>query len=611
MKKVIAIQDIMGTKEVADLLSVSKQNVTNFRTRNKDFPEPIASLSSTVLYDKNDIIEWAQNHGRELKKHDPVILTGEAKIIAVCGRPRTGKSFITSMFVRDTFMFRNICSKAGQDFTQCRVQINIKCGIGEGFAIFHSPDDEYLDNLECSLSEQIFSNFIAEVNTYLKKKRNDGQFNDNCFIEIFSEPSLLSQHIMTQNNLDYLVITDTPGVSNQYKVVSLEKADLVLFMLSDGSEEETKRGLAAIIHEMAPLVASSKASFLFRMTEPCDGEEEYIELQKRAEDAMKDFQTCFIGLKNNIISSSLDVLHPAESTLCVPAMKAGKCNISEQLFKRAFESKLNECFQIDNSTSLKVKLTSILQKESPSSEELDLFTKNILSKIMPKQSPASYGITDFEEEHHDRVMTADNYRLLLAAQTAGQMQLKELYAIFSRFTLDEFPKIWMAPLIQFMYTSLASYIKKDVGIARSNHFFESYPPRTMFFIESILADYLFDEMQNQGKIDADTYCEVLKAHGVRSRTWSYVYLPTKYSTEDPYRKIILCHKCKLSDLPSENLTDFVRNRYTLGLQKLAEFQIWQTVLEFIEQGKGCSEIDSLAMDKVIEGFRQSSRFKRI
>ena len=64
MKKVIAIQDIMGTKEVADLLSVSKQNVTNFRTRNKDFPEPIASLSSTVLYDKNDIIEWAQNHGR-------------------------------------------------------------------------------------------------------------------------------------------------------------------------------------------------------------------------------------------------------------------------------------------------------------------------------------------------------------------------------------------------------------------------------------------------------------------------------------------------------------------------------------------------------------------
>ena len=89
MKKVIAIQDIMGTKEVADLLSVSKQNVTNFRTRNKDFPEPIASLSSTVLYDKNDIIEWAQNHGRELKKHDPVILTGEAKIIAVCVRPRT------------------------------------------------------------------------------------------------------------------------------------------------------------------------------------------------------------------------------------------------------------------------------------------------------------------------------------------------------------------------------------------------------------------------------------------------------------------------------------------------------------------------------------------
>lgn len=55
MKKVIPIDDILGTSEVAEVLGTSKQRIHSLRAR-ADFPEPVKMLASTPLWDRSEIV---------------------------------------------------------------------------------------------------------------------------------------------------------------------------------------------------------------------------------------------------------------------------------------------------------------------------------------------------------------------------------------------------------------------------------------------------------------------------------------------------------------------------------------------------------------------------
>jgi len=57
MSDSIRISDILGTAEVAQVLSVSKQRIHSLR-KMVNFPEPVAVLASTPLWNKSDIIEF-------------------------------------------------------------------------------------------------------------------------------------------------------------------------------------------------------------------------------------------------------------------------------------------------------------------------------------------------------------------------------------------------------------------------------------------------------------------------------------------------------------------------------------------------------------------------
>lgn len=54
---------LMGVAEVAKLLGVSRQRVQQL-ARRTDFPEPVARLAATPVWESEDVEQWARERGR-------------------------------------------------------------------------------------------------------------------------------------------------------------------------------------------------------------------------------------------------------------------------------------------------------------------------------------------------------------------------------------------------------------------------------------------------------------------------------------------------------------------------------------------------------------------
>lgn len=55
---------LLGNKEAAALLGVSKQRLAQLLDSHGDFPEPVARLAATPVWARADVEAWARKHGR-------------------------------------------------------------------------------------------------------------------------------------------------------------------------------------------------------------------------------------------------------------------------------------------------------------------------------------------------------------------------------------------------------------------------------------------------------------------------------------------------------------------------------------------------------------------
>ena len=58
--------DLVGIAEIAEMLGVSTRRV-DVLSRQRDFPEPVASLTGGRIWLRPDIEKWAMATGREIK----------------------------------------------------------------------------------------------------------------------------------------------------------------------------------------------------------------------------------------------------------------------------------------------------------------------------------------------------------------------------------------------------------------------------------------------------------------------------------------------------------------------------------------------------------------
>ena len=598
---------IMGVKEAADYLGVSTQAFSNLRSRYKeDFPEPVVTLTATPIFDKIDIERWADAHNRTYKATASISSWGKYKSVAFCGRPRVGKSFLASLFFDDPYAYRAGCSQHGDDFTQCAVQHYVSDDIVEEFAIFHNKrkddhtaDIDGMDGVSCPIQDEKFPTFMKDVSDYLKSKREAGEQIDNeVYIEIYMRPSQMARTIMNKCNVKTLIITDTPGVSKNYSLVPIEKADLVILVAGDSNRTEARESYKELVRELAPLIASSRMCFMYRINSACDDEEEYSEIQEEARNAMKSFSDDFAELRKSIIDSSMEILQPAKTVIGIPSMKPKKKSIAENYFIEHITGKISELLESEIVT-----VTDIgkeVNQAKVSKEELVSFV--LLRKWnfenLDKEVENEYTLEDFKKAHHDRVMSGDNYRLLYSANMACRKQLQNIYNEFSQYNDSNCPEMWKQVIIKYVYSQITTSIKTDIGISEGTHQFEAYPPVTMYAIESILAkDILEGVIEDTEHSKVIKYIGVLREYDVTSNSWGYVNV--NMNNKEAILKIKLIEKCKLNEIKVADANDLVWSRYTLGLQKIAEYHVWKELLKIVgtQENMLANEIETIMFEE--------------
>lgn len=58
--------DLAGNAEIAEMFGVSRQRVSQLTAR-QGFPEPVAILAMGKIWQRADVIAWAEATGRELE----------------------------------------------------------------------------------------------------------------------------------------------------------------------------------------------------------------------------------------------------------------------------------------------------------------------------------------------------------------------------------------------------------------------------------------------------------------------------------------------------------------------------------------------------------------
>lgn len=62
----------IGPREVAAMLGVTRQRLTQLRSDHKDFPAPWVSLGTGAIWRDADVVAWAKAHGRKPEPHGVV-----------------------------------------------------------------------------------------------------------------------------------------------------------------------------------------------------------------------------------------------------------------------------------------------------------------------------------------------------------------------------------------------------------------------------------------------------------------------------------------------------------------------------------------------------------
>ena len=65
MERLIDPEQLVGSTEIAERLGVARpQVVHDWRRRHADFPEPVATLKTALIWYWPDVEEWARSTGR-------------------------------------------------------------------------------------------------------------------------------------------------------------------------------------------------------------------------------------------------------------------------------------------------------------------------------------------------------------------------------------------------------------------------------------------------------------------------------------------------------------------------------------------------------------------
>lgn len=586
------IRKLVGIYEISQLVNVTSAAVINWRKRYGDFPAPVAELKSGPIFLEADIREWLIKNGYVVEeKYSFVGGKKMIKKIAIIGRARVGKSRICSRFCKKADIVVSCFTSAGKDCTPVNFRYILKRDLADENSIvrFISPDST-LNGMKAPFdidSINKFKNTIENDNYYSKNvsnHTNEKKLLDpkRDMIEIIVQASDFAIQLMEPDENE-IIVTDTPGVSGDVDgLQNISDASVYIFVMRPENAQE----YATSIKKMLPVIAGSKVLFIYRMDEPANDALEYEEIEKGAQEAMKEFEADLAELKTSIINTSIEVLNPSSTVIPMGAFSKNKVNYAENKFNEVLLNALKKVFNSSIYHTEEIEIKAALLSGEYESDAIIEYIKEIANKfvIEVNDNTSTTYIQTFLNEHHDRVKFNDGEATLSLVNLNRTQLLQKLYESFNVLTINnkntnKIAKILQEEIIKYVYKKLTNAIKNDCGMSQGNHPFETNPPITMWAEEAIIAE---DLVKSNALSNSNTYCAVMKNKGFTSKSWSYVSVSQKpYSGQYGYcnRKLDVILKAGLNRLPSSNRKELIYNSYNLALFKLGQYSVYRVVVD--------------------------------
>lgn len=601
------LDNIVGSKEAAKLLGYKDNAFSMLKSRSNDFPRPVKELSATPLYRITDIKEWAEKHGKDLI--DDKTINDNKITITITGEKNSGKSFISSVFIKNSIFYRKILNNLKEDFNQCIIKSCVVDNLEEHEEVIclkilpsrirdiekRRELNNIINSSDCIKSKlsnyDIFCDEVKHLSTLL----NEHGFNINsiCEISITAESSKPIKDLMMSLGINSIIVYGMPDISNiNLNKIFISKSDLLLFILRNSNEEYISDYIKLVSDKLSPSVACSKVLFLMRTSESCDDENELRDMKETITKRMHNFKSYF-RLGTDIIDSFLGTQDLENSIISVPVMKMKKLSLSEELFSRDLSNELNTLL---TDKSFEIFKRNIKEGRINSSIDEIKIIDNILSRLKINSKNGSNYFKRFCKEQHSICSSEDNYNVITCTDNARKDLLDYIFKVFSSIRVSEFPSSYEQEVIRYTYSVITYIIKHDIGIAFvKNYDIDDYYIN-LCVIESILAR---DLKTFCNVLDYNNYYKVLKNKGNISSKYLGL-IDFKINKEYKFKMLDLISECNLDKLESNDLYQLVRNCYIYGLQKLGEYIVIETFLEM----NNVKNTKSLAIKKVIEIYNK-------
>ena len=595
-------KELLSLGDIAELCGTSKNNVSNWRTRDSRFPTPFTETSAGPIWTSEDIVNYLQN-----KNEADIISTGNLnlKTIAIIGRARGGKSFLISRFVGDKSGFVKLFCGNSSDKTACPINVMISDSITLESYIFHTdfnskfPKEEVEETAEITsirdrislLSDKTFlqddidsMEKIEKLIRDIKKIEEDKSKKTNTYIDTYEKPSYFCKELLRDSGLGRIKIIDTPGVSGKVEASKIAKSDVYLFLIKPDNSDESLT-LKKIVTEIKSDVATSKVAFLYKKEGYFMTQKKYEEARKSIKKDMETYSELFSDLKGSIISTELDVLNPAAHSIMFPTMDPDDVLLPEELFIAEIKNKLIDAFKFENSTDLDEEFLEILTASGNTAKEFVFsIMKGIKTHNSERNSEKVFTIEDIINGNHDRVMTKDNYRLRNDLDQVYKEEIDLIEEYFSSFTVENYPEEWKQKIIKYIYRKLAHSARNDRGLGVGSHPWEERPARTMLVEESLIADKVLGNVMSSEEWNQNIpYRNAFIDSNILSATWNYVGC---VGEDEAFLKLQIIKECLL-DKTVDSRKNMVLYRYIGGLRKTAQYHIFK-LMGYSEQE--CMEI---------------------
>jgi len=504
---------IMGLKETADYVGVTKSGINNFRSRDKEgFPIPYIQLSSGPIWLTKDINEYC------IKKNFKKVNETEKKVlkIALLGQNGRGAKDTALRFIQN----RNF-------YVSSILRTNIYCDLNIiltdkfdsdsyiEFLILYGEEEMYsnieiFNGLSVNLSRQeTVKKFLKKINDELKIIRENGT-EINCMFNIYTSPKKIYKNMIRNGDIDVIEVKNIYIGNNLYQ--NIPKADMYFYFVND-EDTQNMSGISENIDKIKYIIGNKPFGIIYYsdyifIDDDGNTDKEAYEMYK--EDSIKLITEMYMKKKFNDLDKNMMLANILKKgTLCDDKDDENNKYIfyysSHLPDLKFYESITSAIYANDNKYSFD---NGIIKVYKDNKVEFTDFTKKLFDKVFSSKLFANSGkenknITFITREIGEK----SNYEyekylktLLKHVKTAENEVLKGIYTIFSSYNVNE---KWKKNLLLEFYNSLydsisdrkisedieAIRISQDIYIRLSNFKYDGKIIKTNDKIENEIRQY--------------------------------------------------------------------------------------------------------------------------